>query len=176
MLTYVRGDIIVATHSDQQNVDPKLYGDDVVIVPFPDGTVFERDGKPPPNGEPDLRMQKIPDPDASLLKSYAANKRWRLENNGAVSIGGIDYRTDIVSRSKLNLAYSSLQKDKQARLDWKLKDGTFTQVDFAKVEVAMDEVHTFVEDAFTKEKTAVAAIDDGTAESYADIDTIFGDV
>lgn len=176
MLTYVRGETIVATHSDQQNIDPKLYGDDVFIVPVPDGTVFERDGDPPPDGEPDLRLQKIPAPDKPLLKSYAANKRWRLENNGSTSIDGVEYHTDTTSRSKLNTAYLATQIDKALRCDWKLKDGTFTELTSDQIRTAVRAVHDFVEDAFSLEKAAVAAIDAGSADSYEDIDAIFLDL
>lgn len=175
MLAYVRGDIIVATHDDAQNIDPEVYGDDVFVVPFPDSTTFERVGDPPPAGEYDTRPQKIPEPDPAALKLYAAYKRWHTESTGTFNQAGVAVRTDAVTRSKINLAYLATQKDKNLVLDWKKQDGTFAALDMADVDTMMASMSAFIEKAFSQEKQALAAIEAGAATTYADVDTFFAD-
>jgi hypothetical protein len=174
MLAYVRDEIIIATHLDSQDVDPKLYGPDVYVVPFPNNTAFERIGDPPPNGEYDSRPQKIPTPDLSTLKNYAANKRRQMERSGLVTTAsGFAYRTDTDSRAALAVASLHMQRDLATKVNWKLPSGEFVQIDFAEIDRALVAVSQFIEDAFTREKNAFVSIIDGTSATYASVDAFF---
>ncbi|HEY2210285.1 MAG TPA: hypothetical protein VGH62_01455 [Bradyrhizobium sp.] len=62
MKAYCRNGIVVATHDDEQNVDPTVYGDGVTVIRFDSLGELTRVGDPPPPGLPDTRPYAAPDP------------------------------------------------------------------------------------------------------------------
>lgn len=49
MRLYYRGDIVIATHSDDQILDPSAYGSDILVMTVPNDTLLERKGTLPEN-------------------------------------------------------------------------------------------------------------------------------
>lgn len=61
MRLYCKGDIVIATHPDDQSVDPAIYGADVSAITIPDDFVLvERIGAEPAPGQPDERPYRKP--------------------------------------------------------------------------------------------------------------------
>jgi hypothetical protein len=175
MLAYVRDNIILAIHDDLQDVDPSLYGDNVIIIPFPEGTVFEPVGDPPPIDQPDLRPKMVPDPTQSTLTDYAANMRWRIENGGTVS-GGNEFATDATGIAKINNANLLVQQTPSITFNWKCLDGTWVTLNKQQIQQAMVDIANHVEAAFAAEKNAGAAITAGTATTYDQVAAFFASV
>jgi hypothetical protein len=61
MLLYCNATQIVATHRDDQTVNPALYGAGIQVIPVPDGTASTKVGSPPPT------------PTTALLLAYVGN-------------------------------------------------------------------------------------------------------
>jgi hypothetical protein len=60
LLIYCRDGLVVAQHKEAQAVDPLEYGAGTTTQLDDDTFVWEREGDPPPEGQPDSRPTKCP--------------------------------------------------------------------------------------------------------------------
>jgi hypothetical protein len=84
MLLYCKAGVVLSWHDDAHEVDPALYGEDVYVIPVPNGLTLERIGEAP-GTHPilgqihDSRPFAAPKPTPALLAGYAARKRTQAE-------------------------------------------------------------------------------------------------
>jgi hypothetical protein len=94
MKAYCKNGLVVATHDDDQNVDPSAYGDGVTVVQFDTIGELVRVGDPPPPGLPDTRPFRAPDPAQSTPAAappilVAAALNLQVVNDDFGIVGGV---------------------------------------------------------------------------------------
>lgn len=88
MRVYVKNDVVVATHEDNQGVPPEKYGPEVTVRVVPDNTVLTRVGPSPTPGHIDTRPFKAPtvpdnyQPPLTIEGRLAALEAWRATVEG----------------------------------------------------------------------------------------------
>lgn len=113
-----------------------------------------------------------PEPEPVDLIAYAADARWRRETGG-VQFGGFTVATD--DRSKLMIvgARAAAQADPDFTTEWKLPDAGFVTLDAAAIIAISDAVLAHVAESFSREAAVIAAIEDETISTPAQIDAAF---
>jgi Domain of unknown function (DUF4376) len=111
----------------------------------------------------------------SQLAAYSADARYR-HASGGVTIGGKPYLTDPVARNTVASAHDYAVANPGHVTDWKLADGTFTQLTEAQLATVLQEMATFVQACFTCESTTLAGINSGTVTTIAAIDAAYAAV
>lgn len=109
------------------------------------------------------------EPLKNALKTYAANKRYRVETGG-MTVNGLAIPTDRETQSKLSGAVLTFQTGAlSGAIDWKAAGG-WVQLDQAAVTALASAVAAHVQAAFSRERAVSALIDDGTITTVAQID------
>jgi hypothetical protein len=108
----------------------------------------------------------------SQLAAYSADARSRKASGGA-NIAGKPYLSDPVSRNTIGSAHDYAVANPGHVTDWKLADGTFTQLNESQLAHALQEMATFVQSCFTCESANLTAITGGTVVDLAAIDAAY---
>jgi hypothetical protein len=134
-------------------------------------TVWPRDGA---GNQTNAALQAVVAPYGIFVNLiyYAANARFN-KASGGVSVTGLVYNTDVVSRNTINSAYAFSTANPAQTFSWKLSDGSFVTLDQAGVAKLNNSVSTFVQDCFTCESNTVASINGGTITTRANVDAAF---
>jgi hypothetical protein len=106
------------------------------------------------------------------LAAYAAYVRYN-HASGGVTIAGQPYFTDPVARNTVGSAHDYAVANPGHITDWKLADGTFTQLNETQLAHVLQEIATFVQACFTCESTTLNGINGGTITTKAEIDAAF---
>jgi hypothetical protein len=107
------------------------------------------------------------------LTYYTAYARW-LKETGGITSSGTPLRTDRMSQSQRDAAWSYLQiAPGGATVQWKTGDGTFVTINKAQMQTHMNNTAGYVQDCFACEKTTVASITGGTITTRAQVDAAF---
>jgi hypothetical protein len=125
-----------------------------------DGNTF----LPPPN--------PTPEESAADLKTYAGAKRFEVETAG-IMFGGRPANTDRASQAMVTSAWTSVQNDPSATMDWKDRDGNWVTLSGPQVVQFHSSVTAHVELCFSTEADVSAQIDSGAITSNAQIDAVF---
>lgn len=158
MLVYFNKDnIVIASHPDNQAVDPTVYGGDIRVVPLPDQLL--RPGSP------------LPPVNRQSLLAYAANKRWRTISAG-ISVDGFNINTDAQSISDMAQLKETLKSGALPDATFKGANG-FTKVNTAKIAKFHAAAASHVNRNFEIEAEVSEAIKKGEIASYDDIDSRF---
>jgi hypothetical protein len=104
-------------------------------------------------------------------RTYNAFARY-TKASGGVSIGGKPYLSDPVSRNTAASAHDYAVANPGHITDWKLADGTFTQLDEPGLAHVV-QMATFVQACFTCESNTLTAINGGSITTLAQIDAAF---
>jgi hypothetical protein len=113
-----------------------------------------------------------PAPSKTELLAYNANARF-ARASGGVSIAGLPYFSDPTARNTIGSAHDYAVANPGHITDWKLADGTFTQLNEVQLAHALQQMATFVQSCFTCESNNQAAINGGSMTSYAQINAAF---
>lgn len=109
-------------------------------------------------------------PNASQLKTYAADKRWRVETGGLI-VSGTSVRTDEKSQSKLSGAIQLLAADTSiTAVDWEAQQGVWVTIDVATLTAIGVAVGRHVQACFSTLKAIQAEIEAGTITTFAEIE------
>lgn len=106
------------------------------------------------------------------LAAYAAYVRYNKASGGAL-IAGLPYLTDPVARNTVSSANDYAVANPGHITDWKLADGTFTQLNQAQLAHVLQEMATFVQSCFTCESNMASGVIDGTVTTNAQVDAAF---
>jgi hypothetical protein len=135
------------------------------------------DGRVPPNMATmadleDTLRQVFP---AGTPKTYAADLRYRKASGGVIisSLSPAAFYTDPVSRNTIDSAHNYAVANPGVTTQWKMSDGTFIQVDEAKLLTMVNTVAGFVQACFTCESNMVTGINGGSITTLAQIDAAF---
>ncbi len=179
MLLYCINNVVIATHDDSQNVAPSLYGNNVQVVPVPNGTSLTRIGTPPIQVGTgvvlDTRPYAIPTPTIPLLLIYAAFKRW-LTASGGTTVSGIPLTTDDISQFNISKLKQAFDTGAVTSVPFKAADGNFYTVDASTWTAVYVGVVTHVQACYTAESAAAAAINGNTAVTYNQVDAFFAGI
>lgn len=165
MKLYCRGDLVVASHGDEQQIAPETYGDGVVVITVPDGYQLER-----AEGVEPAQYLKPVLSGAAELKAYLADKRWQVETGGVTLPGNTVIQTDAASQAKIAQAIQSIDLGITAEpIQWKAASGwlSVTRDDLVAIATA---VAAHVQAAFAAEAALSAAIDGGSVTTTDEID------
>lgn len=137
------------------------YADGTVEVPLKPGADFEwQDG------------EWIYVPPALDLLAYAAQKRWEKEVGGT-EVAGMPVFTDDRSKTLIMGARQAADADPDFTTQWKAAAGAFITLDAAMIMAISNAVLAHVASCFAREAAVIAAIEDGTITSAAEIDDAF---
>ncbi len=175
MQLFCRGTRVLAVHADDQQIDPRAYGDNVRVISVGSDTPLGRYGDLPeswPKGSPDPRPFALPAPTAALLKQYAASIRYQLETAG-ITVNNMKIATDRPSRSMLSETLVTAQTVETFSTQWKCSDGSFLTVDKAQLQEIATQVTAHVSRCFAAEGKTAADIDSGKVTDYIGVDQAF---
>lgn len=109
------------------------------------------------------------------LAAYSANARFNRASGGFTisSISPVPFLTDQVSRNTADSAYSYVQQNPAAIIDWKLSDGSFIPLNNTQIATMNNDIATFIHACFTCEANTLASINGGTITTLAAIDAAY---
>lgn len=113
-----------------------------------------------------------PEPPAIDLVAYAAQKRWEKEVGGT-EVGGMPVFTDDRSKTLIMGARQAADADPDFTTQWKTAAGAFITLDAAMIMAISNAVLAHVAACFAREAAVIAAIEDETITSAAEIDDAF---
>jgi hypothetical protein len=106
------------------------------------------------------------------LTAYSADARYRKATGGC-TITGKAYLTDPTARNTVSSAHLYAVNNPGHITDWKLADGTFTQLTAAQLANVEQQMATFVQACYSCESANETAISSGTMTSITQIDSAF---
>lgn len=106
------------------------------------------------------------------LKSYSGFKRFEIETAG-IMIGGRPVNTDRASQAMVTSAWTMVQNDPNATVNWKDRDGYWSILEGPQIVQFHESVTNHVETCFSTESDISAQIDSGVIGSRAQIDAIY---
>jgi hypothetical protein len=106
------------------------------------------------------------------LSAYNATARYNRASGGC-TITGKPYLTDPVSRNTVGSAHDYAVANPGHITDWKLADGTFTQLSASQLANVLQQMATFVQSCFTTESANLTSINGATITTPAQIDNAF---
>jgi hypothetical protein len=113
-----------------------------------------------------------PAPSKTELLAYNGTARANRASGG-VTVTGLPYWSDPVARNAVTSAHDYAVANPGHITDWKLADGTFTQLNEVQLANVLQQMATFVQSCFTCESNNQTAINGGSMTSYAQIDAAF---
>mgnify|MGYP001055549073 CR=1 FL=1 len=113
-----------------------------------------------------------PEPAAVDLLAYAAQKRWEKEVGGT-EVAGMPVFTDDRSKTLIMGARQAADADPAFTTQWKTAAGAFITLDAAMIMAISNAVLAHVAACFAREAAVIAAIEDETISSTAEIDSAF---
>ena len=131
------------------------------------------------NAQTDAALQEVLTPYNVFvnLPNYTADVRWRKIETGIV-VNGIPFPCDQGTLSALNSAtiYTGSTQGAGAVINWKLPDGTFTQLNKSEVNELQLASQGFCQACFTCENDTLIAITAGTITTREQVDAAFAAV
>ena len=108
------------------------------------------------------------------LPNYTADVRWRKIETGIV-VNGIPFPCDQGTLSALNSAtiYTESATGSGAVINWKLPDGSFTQLNKTEINELQLASQSFCQACYTCENDTLIAITAGTITTREQVDTAF---
>lgn len=116
------------------------------------------------------KLENIPTPTIAELCSYAADKRWQVEQGGMIW-NGWPVATDDRSQGKINSEVLAVQIGERADGEqWKFADGVFRPLTNEQLVDMGRAARAHVSNSFVSEGALVAAIFSGGITSFEEID------
>jgi len=106
------------------------------------------------------------------LKAHSAFRRYEVETAG-IMIGGKPANTDRGSQAMITSAWTTVQNDPNATVEWKDRDGNWTTLSGQQVVQFHSAVTGHVEVCFSTEADVSGKIDSGTVTNKDQIDLIY---
>ena len=128
------------------------------------------------NAQTDAALQDVLRPYgiAVNLRYYAALARWRKIDAG-ITINGIPFPCDQVTLSALNSAtiYLESASGQSTVINWKLPDGTFTQLNKTEINELQLASQSFCQACYNCESQQLSGITAGTITTREQVDAAF---
>lgn len=109
-----------------------------------------------------------------ILKTYAADARWRKETAG-ITVDGVFMPTDRDSQQSI-LTHAAVSNNPAMHFHWKMPDGQFVELGPSRLSMMASAVSRYVQRCRSMEATVVESVMAETITSTAQIDAAFSKI